>query len=764
ARTIKRYLGKGYEVEATMGHIKDLPKTVLGIDLEHDFQPNYKIKPEKKDIVKKLKRHAASSEFIYLASDPDREGEAIAWHVAEEIKKPSSHIGRIIFHEITKKAIEDAIRHPKELNRSLYDAQMARRAMDRIVGYTMSPLLWRKVKRGLSGGRVQSVALRLICMRQEEIERFVSKEYWTIETSLSTPEGDTISAKVIQPKEIPDENSAASIEEQIRNAPEIRIREIKKQLRLKHPLPPFITSTLQQAASGRLKFSAKKTMLIAQQLYEGIPIGGNEITGLITYMRTDSPAVSNEALRGVRTFIPSAFGPQYLPEKPRYYRAKKSAQEAHEAIRPTNLDNTPDSLKQHLNKDQYALYELIWRRFIASQMKSAEFEQTTVNISAARVGLRSSGSVMRFEGFLKIYDLQEEGDSLLPESLREGDLLALTGLEKKQHFTQPPPRYTEATLIKELEDKGIGRPSTYAPILSTIQERGYVHMDGRSLVPTELGRDVNHLLVKHYPHILDIGFTVRMEDFLDMIEEGGNTYHTVMENFYQTYNEEHQLAQENMKNLRAEHRPSGLTCEVCGKELLIKLGKNGYFLGCSGYPECTNTKEYTRDESGRIRIKEQKEPEVTDVKCEKCGANMLLKQGRFGEFLSCSNYPACTHTQPLTKTEKTDRICDKCGSPMVIRKGRYGPFLACSNYPKCKNIMPYPLGLKCPVKNCQGEIVRKRSKRGKIYYACSEKGCSFISWTKPIPKQCPKCSADFLVRKENLAVCPNPDCDYEESP
>ncbi|MDT8273994.1 MAG: type I DNA topoisomerase, partial [Desulfomonilia bacterium] len=615
--------------------------------------------------------HAASSDVVFLASDPDREGEAIAWHIAEEIKKPLTHIRRIIFHEITKKAIEEAINAPKELNRALYDAQMARRAMDRIVGYTMSPLLWRKVKRGLSGGRVQSVALKLICLRQEEIETFVSQEYWTIETLLKTRSGETFPARVSDPKEIPDELRAAQIEEQIRNAHQIRITKAKKQRRLKHPLPPFITSTLQQASSGRLKFSAKKTMTIAQQLYEGVPIGGNEITGLITYMRTDSPTISNEALQGLRDFIPSIYGPQYLPEKPRFYKAKKSAQEAHEAIRPTSLANTPELLKPHLNRDQQALYELIWKRFIASQMKSAEFEQTTIDISADEVGLRANGSVMKFEGFLKVYDLPEEGDTLLPENLQEGDVLSLEELEKKQHFTQPPPRYTEASLIKELEDKGIGRPSTYAPTISTILDRGYVQMDGRALVPTELGRDVNHLLVKHYPNILDIGFTARMEDSLDRIEEGTDAYDSVMTGFYETYSHEHERAKEQMENLRAERRPSGLTCEKCGRDLLIKLGKNGYFLGCSGYPECMNTREYTRDETGRILLKEQKEPEVTEIPCEKCGAPMVLKHGKFGEFLACSNYPACKNTQATTRAEKTERTCDKCGSPLLIKQGRY---------------------------------------------------------------------------------------------
>jgi DNA topoisomerase-1 len=764
ARTIKRYLGKGFEVEATMGHIKDLPKSVLGIDIEKGFTPQYKVIPDKKDIVKKIKGYAADAKAVFLASDPDREGEAIAWHVAEEIKKPGSSVYRITFHEITKKAIDEAIKTPKELNKPLYDAQMARRSMDRIVGYTMSPLLWKKVKRGLSGGRVQSVALRLICMRQEEIESFTAKEYWTIEADLTTPGGDTFTAKVVNPKEIPDEQAARSIVEAIRQAPEILIRKITRQVRSKNPLPPFITSTLQQAASSRLRYSAKKIMMIAQQLYEGLPIGGGDITGLITYMRTDSPVVSEEALREVRQYIPGEYGEAYLPEKPRRFKAKKSAQEAHEAIRPTSLRNTPGSLRQYLKDDQYALYELIWKRFIASQMKSATFDQTTVDISASDVGLRANGSVMTFDGFLKVYQVNGDDDDegRLPDSLRENDPLKLNKIDKKQHFTQPPPRYTEASLIKELEEKGIGRPSTYAPTISTIQERGYVKMESRAFIPTELGRDVNALLVKHYPNILDIGFTAKMEDSLDKIEEGEAGYGKVMEDFYLAYNSEHVKAVENMENLRAEQRLSGIKCEVCGKDMLIKLGKNGYFLGCSGYPECTSTKEFTRDETGKILPVQASMPEDTGEVCVNCGSPMVMKRGRFGPFLACSKYPECKTTKRITKTETTDRVCDKCGSPMVVRQGKFGPFLACSAYPRCKNIMPYPLGLKCAMPGCTGEIVQQKSKRGKMFYACSNKDCKFISWTKPVAKACPECGAAFLIKKGNRLECPNPDCTHNE--
>ena len=762
AKTIKKYLGRNYEVHATMGHIKDLPKSVLGVDIDDGFAPHYSVKPEKRETVKKLRKLAESADRVYLASDPDREGEAIAWHIAEELKKPENAVGRIIFHEITKKAIDQAIKQPQPLNSSLYDAQKARRVMDRIVGYTMSPLLWKRVKRGLSGGRVQSVAVRLICMRQEEIEKFVSQEYWTIDASLQTPAGDALTARVVEPKEIPDEQSSHRIADQIRGAGRITVDKIKKQVRQKHPQPPFITSTLQQAASSRLRFSAKKTMMIAQQLYEGVSLAGGEVTGLITYMRTDSPVVSGEAIGQARSFIPEAFGKAYLPDKPRQYRAKKSAQQAHEAIRPTDIRHTPEAVKAHLNKEQHALYELIWRRFVSSQMASAVFDQTAVDIRAGEIGLRAAGSIMRFDGFLKVYGNQDEKDTLLPETLVEGDVLTLTDICEKQHFTQPPPRYTEASLIKELEERGIGRPSTYAPIISTIQERGYVKMEQRAFVPTELGRDVNDLLVKHYPNILDIGFTARMEDSLDELEEGKTDYVRTMHSFYDTYRKEHEQAASEMKNLRAEHRPSGVKCDICGKEMLIKLGKNGYFLGCSGYPGCTSTKEFTRDENGRIHPVETAEPEPTGEVCEKCGSPMVLKKGKFGPFLACSAYPACSNTRPAVKTEATDKVCEKCGSPMVVRSGRYGPFLACSNYPACKNIQPFPLGIRCAVPGCPGEIQQQRSRRGKMYYSCSEKGGSFISWSRPVERKCPSCGAGFMTKKGKTLVCPNPQCGHSE--
>jgi len=762
ARTIKRYLGQNYAVEATMGHIKDLPKTVLGVDIENEFTPSYRVKPEKRDVVKKLKKAAASAKEVYLASDPDREGEAIAWHVAEEIKQSKSEIKRIIFHEITKKAIEEALNNPKELDQSLYQAQIARRSLDRIVGYTMSPLLWKKVKRGLSGGRVQSVALRLICIRQEEIEAFVSQEYWTIEAMLASPSGQQFPAKVVIPKEIPNQEAAENIEKAIRNASRIIISQIKKKTRTRQPAPPFITSTLQQEASKKLRFTAKKTMVIAQQLYEGLSIGGEEITGLITYMRTDSPVVSQEALDQVRTFIPDNFGQDYLPDKPRKFKAKKSAQEAHEAIRPTSLQHSPGKLKAHLSRDQLNLYELIWRRFIASQMKAASFHQTAIEIQADEISLRSTGSILKFDGFLKIYQAQEDKDVRLPDTIKQGDDLTLIDLEPKQHFTQPPARYTEASLIKELEDKGIGRPSTYAPTISTIQDRGYVNFESGAFSPTELGRNVNNLLVKNYPQILDIGFTARMEENLDKIEEGSAPYLKIMETFYEIYNNEHQLAQENMENLKMTPTPSGIKCELCGAELNIKLGKNGYFLGCSSYPDCTNTKEFTRDESGKILIKEPPKPEQTDIVCDKCGSAMIIKHGKFGAFLSCSNYPECKNTKPLKQPETTQKKCDKCGSAMVVKRGRYGLFLACSNYPECKNIKPYTLDMKCPLPGCTGEITQQRSKKGKMFYTCSNKECKFISWTKPIEKKCPECNADFLLKKGQKIACPNPECDYEE--
>jgi DNA topoisomerase I len=765
AKTIKRFLGKDFEVEATMGHIKDLPKATLGVDIKGNFSPVYSVKPEKREVVRKLKKAAEKMSHIYLASDPDREGEAIAWHIAEELAGPDKEVSRIIFHEITKKAIEEALASPKPLDKNLYDAQMARRSMDRIVGYTMSPLLWRKVKRGLSGGRVQSVAVRLICDRQDEIEAFRPVEYWTIEACLKTPSGQEIKAKVVDPKNIPDQKTAASIADRINAAGEAVIKEYVKKARSRNPLPPFITSTLQQEASRRLRFSAKKTMLIAQQLYEGIAVGKTgEMTGLITYMRTDSPVVSKDALSQVRDLIPAAFGKDYLPDKPIHYKAKKSAQEAHEAIRPATLENTPESIKSYLSKDQFALYDLIFKRFVASQMKSAMFEQTSIDFTADGVGLRATGSVLKFDGFLKVYKVQEEEDEgVLPEGLKKGDMLKLLTVDSLQHFTQPPAKYNEASLIKELEDKGIGRPSTYAPIISTIQDRGYVTIMNGAFMPTELGRDVNMLLVKHYPNILDVGFTAKMEDELDEVEEGKDTYVHTMENFYSTYNGEHEKAFKEMQNIKTGHRPSGVICEACGKEMLIKLGKNGYFLGCSGYPDCTNTKEYQRDTNGNIVSKETPPEETTEETCDKCGAIMMMKKGRFGVFLACSNYPSCKNTKPVKNDEMTERKCEKCGSPMILKRGRFGPFLACSGYPACKNIAPVTMGFKCPVPGCTGEIRQNRSKKGKAFYSCTVKDCKFLCWTKPVDRKCPACGAMFLIKKGKHLACPNPECEHKEN-
>ncbi len=762
ARTIKRYLGKGFDVEATMGHIKDLPKTTMGVDTENGFKLNYRVKPDKKDLVKRIRQLAKTADEIYLASDPDREGEAIAWHMAEELEKTGKKAKRVTFHEITKNAIKEAVKRPRELNAYLYNAQMARRAIDRIVGYTMSPLLWKRVKRGLSAGRVQSVALSMICSREEEIESFVPIEFWTVDAVLTTQGGENMLTRVVDPKEITTEAQAKDIVRQIETSPRIVISGVVKKDKRRNPLPPFITSTLQQEASRRLRFSSKKTMVIAQQLYEGIQLGEMGPEGLITYMRTDSPAISASAMNAVRDFIQSSMGKEYLPDKPRMYKAKKTAQEAHEAIRPTNIKRTPELVKPYLDTDQLKLYELIWKRFVASQMESALFEQTTVDIDASGVGLRATGSVLRFDGYMKVYNLGDTKDKLLPQGLSEGQQLDLVETRPEQHFTQPPPRYTEATLIKELEEKGIGRPSTYAPTISTIQERGYVRLEKGVFKPTELGRDVNRLLVKNYPNIINVGFTASMEDTLDKIEEGKKTYVESMEVFYSKYIKEHTKAEKEMEDLKTSPRPSGIKCDICGKEMLIKIGRNGYFLGCSGYPECRNTKNFTRDEKGNIVVVEPPKPDEDSPVCDKCGAPMVVKHGRFGPFLACSNYPKCKNTRPIKTQETTDKVCPKCGAPMVVKHGRFGPFLACSNYPKCKNIMPYTLGLRCPMPACDGEIIIRRTRKGRTFYACSNDKCTFVAWSKPVEKKCPLCGADFLIRKGKKLVCPNPECGYEE--
>lgn len=746
AKTIKKILGRDYIVESSVGHIRDLPPKELGVDIENAFAPKYVLIRGKGKVVKSLQSEARKVDNIYLAADPDREGEAICWHLFEELKKTKKPIHRIIYNEVTKNAILEAIQKPGDIDMALVDAQQARRVLDRLVGYQISPILWRSVKPGLSAGRVQSVAVRLICEREAEIEAFKPEEYWTLTATLTpTQVQHLFPAKLhkIGKKKGEINNYGFRIDEA--RAKELAadaktqtylVEKIQKRERKQRPVPPFITSTLQQEASRKLRFVAKKTMLIAQQLYEGLEIGNEGSIGLITYMRTDSTRVAQEALKAARAYIKTAFGEEYLPNRAVNYRSKRGAQDAHEAIRPTMPLRTPTDLKPYLNRDQFRLYELIWMRFIASQMNPAIFDGTTIDIQAGTYLFRATGSVMKFQGFRRVYmegkddpatdERESDEEEINLPTLKEGDTLELRKLEPKQHFTQPPPRYNEATLVKMLEAKEIGRPSTYASILSTIQDRGYVTKERGRLSPTDVGRLVNELLKHGFPNIVDVEFTAKMEDQLDVIADGKIKWVETLGQFYPAF-------------------------QTALKEAPDRMYE------------------------ARKAMEEQ-----SDEKCEKCGDNMIVKWGRYGRFLGCANYPECQNIKRLTTTddastaepELTDIACEKCEKPMVVRVSRAGAkFLSCSGYPKCKNAKPIPMGVDCPEPNCDGYLGERRSRRGKVFYGCSNyPKCEFSTWDKPVPEPCPKCNAPFLVEKTEKAkggetatkrlVCHTADCDY----
>ena len=743
-RTIKKYVGQDYNVSATVGHIKDLPAREIGIDIEDNFKPKYKTIPGKKKIITELKKSAGSAEDIYLAPDPDREGEAIAWHTAEILKKKGRKFHRVLFHELTKNAILQSLAAPEDLNRSKYEAQQARRILDRLVGYQVSPILWRKVQGGLSAGRVQSVAVRIICEREREIQAFTPEEYWSITALLAGETPPPFSAKLTRKGNrkitIPDEKTARKITAAVQQAA-FRVEKVKKKTVRRNPLPPFITSKMQQEAIRKLRFSAKKTMSVAQQLYEGLDIGPGEPEGLITYMRTDSTRISKEAAAEAMALIKNTFGPEYALDKPRHFKNRKKAQDAHEAIRPTSVHNTPEKIKPHLTRDQLALYTLIWKRFVASQMQPAQINQNSITIKAGDYFFAASGSTVKFPGFMALYKSVEEESlqadakkkGLLPE-LTEGMPLNLTELEPKQHFTQPPPRFSEASLVKELEENGIGRPSTYAAILSTIRDKGYVNLEKRYFRPSELGFIVNDLLVENFPHVFDVDFTARLEDQLDRIEENKKEAGDILSAFYTPFQVDLEKAAKDMLSMRGVGIPTGLTCPECGKDQLhIKVGRNGHYLACNAYPECRYTRNYNRDEKGRIVPVEIPEEEITDKTCEKCGKPMVLKQGKFGPFLACSGYPDCKTTLSVYANGNGTST-----------------------------------GVKCPRKGCDGELVEKHSKRGKVFYGCNRyPECDYATWDKPVDKPCPVCGAPFLVEKSTkkagtFLACLDKECGHRE--
>ena len=783
AKTIGKYLGKDFVVAASMGHVRDLPAKSLSVDIERDFAPRYEIIAGREKVVSALKKAAKTADAIYLAADPDREGEAICWHLQQELGAAKKPVHRVTFNEITKRAVREAFNHPSTIDQRLVDAQQARRILDRLVGYQISPLLWDKVRRGLSAGRVQSVALRLIVDREREIKAFITTEYWSVDVVVEgrTPPPFTAGLYKIDGERVnlPDQERTDQVVQELRRQ-EFRVTDLTKKEKRRNPVPPFTTSKLQQEAVRKLRFTAKRAMQIAQQLYEGIEIGEEGAVGLITYMRTDSVRVSQEAQADAARYIAERFGQPFVPERPPAYRSGRGAQEAHEAIRPTSVYRDPASLREFLTKDQLALYALVWSRFVASQMPPALYDVTTATIQGGRFTLRASGRHQRFAGFMQVYiegkdealqtkpeeakdetaeeaAVEEEAELAIPP-LEVGEQLRLLDVTPAQHFTQPPPRFTEATLVKELEELGIGRPSTYATILSVIQNRDYVVKTQGKFRPTELGGIVVDLLVESFPRVMDYEFTARMETTLDEIEEGQKSWREEMQRFYEPFSQWVKEAAAGMRNIKAMEEKTEEICERCGGRMVIRWGRFGRFLACANYPECKGTRELPpelKEENGDGEDANAS-GETEAAPCENCGRPMVMKRGRFGPFLGCSGYPECKTIRKLSPAEAasarpapqpTDEVCEKCGSPMVLREGRYGRFLSCSTYPTCKHVKPVSIGVKCP--QCGNPLSERRTKRGRVFYGCTAyPACAFAIWDRPVPEPCPRCGAAFLVEKK----------------
>ncbi len=742
AKTIGKYLGRDFHIMASVGHVKDLPNSKLGVDIEQNFQPEYVTIKGKGKILTELKRAGKSAEVVFLGPDPDREGEAIAWHIARELGNGVKKIYRVLFNELTARGIKEAISDPQELNQDRFESQQARRILDRLVGYQISPLLWTKVRRGLSAGRVQSVALRMICDRERSIFAFEPQEYWSLTAHLKSDEPPTFKARLFkydgEKVDLKNEEQTQAVVTEARDK-SFTVDKVTRKKKKRNPLPPFTTSLLQQEAYRKLRFPAKKTMFVAQNLYEGIELGEKGQTGLITYMRTDSFRVSNEAIAEARDFIGSKYGSEYLPKKPNAYKSRKNAQEAHEAIRPTSVSIVPEEIARYLNKDQLALYTLIWKRFLASQMNPAVLDQTQADIKAGKAMFRATGSVVVFKGFTALYE-ESPGNgakrantngAILPP-LQQGQVLEPIELEPAQHFTQPPPRFTEASLIKELEENGIGRPSTYATIMSNIREREYVTAEKGRFRPSELGFLVSDLLVKSFPEIMDIAFTALMENNLDKIERGEIKWDEVLSKFYDSFEKALTSAKSDMRG----EIVTDLSCPKCEKLLLIKSGRNGLFLGCSGYPDCKYTANFDRDEKGKVFVESTPDLGETKGTCDKCGKAMVVKRGKFGPFLACSGYPECKNTRTLnngSKSASTDVSCPQegCNGKMVERISKKGTrFFACNQYPKCRFVVwSDPINGTCP--KCGTKVfVLKQPKGSDPVKACRKKGCGFKS---PLP-------------------------------
>ncbi len=714
-------------VQASVGHVRDLPTNVIGVDESRGYAPAYEVIKGKEKVVAELKSAAAKAAHIYLAPDPDREGEAIAWHVAELIKDANADIQRIQFNEITARAVKEALEHPRPLNRDLFDAQQARRVLDRLVGYKISPLLWKKVKRGISAGRVQSVALRIIVEREQERRTFVPEEYWNFRALLGAdhpPVFRTDLAKIDGKKAaVRNEKEALALEAKVKNGP-FTVESVEAKEREKSPPPPFITSTLQQNANQRLGYTAKRTMNIAQRLYEGLDLGEKGTTALITYMRTDSVRIADEARNAAKEFIVKTYGPNYYPPKPRFYKSKGGAQDAHEAVRPVDVAITPDSVKSHITPEQFNLYRLIWNRFVASQMAGARVLDTTVTVNCAKTSWRAKGEQMLFSGFQSLAPQKTEDVVDLPP-LKAGQILSLNKLEKEQKFTQPPARYNEGSLVKEMEEKGIGRPSTYAAIISTIQDREYVRVEDKQFAPTDLGEIVTNLLKEHFAGLMDVGFTAQMEGSLDKVADGGENWVSLLDRFTGDFNPTLDKAAKAMASVKTGV-PSGIVCPTCGKDTVIKFGKAGQFLACTGYPDCTFTSNFTRDEHGAVQLVEREKEQLPSVgKCPQCGSDLVVKKSRTGSrFIACTGYPKCTYAAPFS----TGVPCPKCG---------------------------------------KGMLVEKSSKRGKVFYSCDQyPQCDFALWDFPVEGKCPKCGSPVLVQKNfkgrKFVGCPEKSCRYRQ--
>jgi DNA topoisomerase-1 len=784
-----------------MGHVRDLPKKKLGVDVKKGFAAEYEILPTRKKVLDELKAAAKDADTIFLAADPDREGEAICWHLSESLGvRSKKKFKRVVFNEITKKAIELAFQNPGVVDEKKVDAQQTRRILDRLVGYKVSPVLWDKVRRGLSAGRVQSVALKLICDRERAIRAFVAEEYWTVAAHLEAAEPPPFVANLVKKNgknlEIGNGDEAGTVRQDL-EAAIFTVAKVQRKERRRHPVPPFITSKLQQEAFKKLRYGVKKTMQVAQRLYEGIELGPDGSVGLITYMRTDSTRISNDALAAVRDKIGQTYGNEYLPEKPNFYRSKKDAQDAHEAIRPSYPERDPESIKRYLSKDEYALYKLIWNRFVASQMLPAVYDETIADIEAAAYLLRAKGSTLKFKGFLAVYeetpdekqdtkpkeDTAAPADDTAPEEsaaqlppLKEGDRVTLKKLDTDQHFTQPPPRFSEASLVKELEENGIGRPSTYASIIGTIEARDYMEKREAKLYPTELGFLVTDLLVQHFQDIMNVEYTAALEAELDEIEEGKDNLLNTLNQFWKKFEKDLKAAQKDMKDVKRMEEQTDEVCDKCGKPMVIKWGRYGKFLACSGYPDCKNTRQLAgSDGDGGPELHEDVAKEV----CSNDGQPMVLKKGRFGPFLACSNYPECKVTKRLVRgaegklqveqLQPIDEACPDCGKPLMWRRGRFGPFIACSDYPNCKYIKKKEakeIGLACP--ECgQGQVVERKGRWGRSFFGCKRyPECKFTAYHRPIGEPCPDCGRPYLLEKETkkegkVIFCGNEACHYK---